>query len=379
MKKLIVGITAPGSVILIAGQLRYFKDLGYQTYLMAPNHERVIEYCRNEGCIHLPVDLEREISLLKDLKALYQVIRHLRKVKPDVVNFGTPKVSLLGMIGGFFTGIKKRVYTIRGFRFESEKGIKKMLLIKIEKLTVSLSTEVVCISPSVKEKAIKEKIISSKKAIIIGRGSSNGIDRKLFNPNCEKNLKISRELSTIHKKNNELLILFVGRVNSPKGIEELYESFLKLYDLDCRNKLLIIGSLEENQIINKEVINKIIDHPAIELLGSIQQNEVPAYMLISDIFVLPSWGEGFGNVLIQAASMGVPVISTYATGVKDAVANDFNGILVPPKNKDLLFEAIFKLINDIDLRVKMGKNGQKWAENFDNKFIWKGLDDLYRK
>jgi hypothetical protein len=98
MKKLVIGITAPGSVILIAGQLQYFKSLGYETYLMAPMHERVIAYCEREGCKHLPVELEREISLIKDLKALFQVYRHLRRVKPDVVNFGTPKVSLLGMI-----------------------------------------------------------------------------------------------------------------------------------------------------------------------------------------------------------------------------------------------------------------------------------------
>ncbi|UPT70034.1 MAG: hypothetical protein M0D53_12960 [Flavobacterium sp. JAD_PAG50586_2] len=82
MKKLVVGITAPGSVILIAGQMKYFKSLGYETYLMAPMHERVVEYCQREGCIHLPVNLEREISPVKDAKALLQVIKHLKKSGP---------------------------------------------------------------------------------------------------------------------------------------------------------------------------------------------------------------------------------------------------------------------------------------------------------
>ena len=128
-KKLIVGITAPGSVTLIAGQLLYFKTLGYETYLMAPNHHRVIDYCQKEECIHLPLDLEREISPLKDLKALFQVIKHLRNINPDIVNFGTPKISLLGIIAAKLLGVKNRIYTCRGFRFEHESGMKKKILV----------------------------------------------------------------------------------------------------------------------------------------------------------------------------------------------------------------------------------------------------------
>ena len=182
-KKLIVGITAPGSVILIAGQLRYFKDLGYQTYLMAPNHERVVDYCRNEGCVHLPVDLEREISLLKDLKALYQVIRHLRKVKPDVVNFGTPKVSLLGMIAAKLLGVKNRIYTCRGFRFEHETGMKKAILVGMEKITARFAHKIICISNSVRELGLDNGIFSAAQSLVIHKGSSNGIDLERFNPN----------------------------------------------------------------------------------------------------------------------------------------------------------------------------------------------------
>ena len=149
-KKLVVGITAPGSVVLIAGQLKYFKELGYETYLLAPNHPSVIAYCATEECIHLPVDFEREIAPLKDIKAFFQVIKHLKRVQPDVVNLGTPKVSLLGMIVSRMLGIKKRIYTCRGYRFEHEKGLKRTLLILNDKFVCFLSHHVICISNSVK-------------------------------------------------------------------------------------------------------------------------------------------------------------------------------------------------------------------------------------
>jgi len=135
MKKLVIGITFPGSVILFKGQLAYFKALGYQTFLLAPVHERTREFCENEGCILLPTPLEREISLLKDVKSLYTVINHFRKIKPDIVNTGTPKMGLIGIIAAYITGVPIRIYTCRGFRFEHETGFKRRILVSMEKIT----------------------------------------------------------------------------------------------------------------------------------------------------------------------------------------------------------------------------------------------------
>ena len=195
MKKLIVGITAPGSVILIAGQMNYFKSLGYETYLLAPTDERVTAYCLREGCTHLPVNLEREISPLKDIKALFQIITHLRKIKPDVVNFGTPKVSLLGMIAAKILAVKNRIYTCRGFRFETEKGTKKKILIFLEKIISKCSHQIICISPSLKEFGINLNIFSETKAIVINKGSSNGINLAKFN----RSLISKSEILTLKK------------------------------------------------------------------------------------------------------------------------------------------------------------------------------------
>ena len=130
MKKLVIGITAEGTVNLLQGQLDYFKSLGYETYLLGPYSERSAAFCKNEGCEHLVINIEREISPLKDLRTLWTIIMIFRKVKPDIINLGTPKVSLLGMIAGFIVGVEKRIYTCRGFRFEHEKGLKRKATLK---------------------------------------------------------------------------------------------------------------------------------------------------------------------------------------------------------------------------------------------------------
>ena len=148
-KKLLVGITAEGSVNLLLGQLAYFKSLGYKTYLLAPYSERSAKFCENEGCEHLVINIEREISIWKDIKTLWQILKIFGRVKPDIINLGTPKVSLLGMIAGSWVGVPKRIYTCRGFRFEHEAGLKKKILIGMEKITAYFAHDVICISHSV--------------------------------------------------------------------------------------------------------------------------------------------------------------------------------------------------------------------------------------
>ena len=181
-KKLIIGITAEGSVNLLLGQLKYYKSLGYHTYLMGPYSERSARFCKNEGCEHLIIDIEREISPIRDVKSLLQIRRILAEVQPDIINFGTPKVSLLGLIAAAMLGVKKRIYTCRGFRFEHEKGIKRHVLILMEKITSLCAHKVVCISRSVQRLGVQNNIFKEEKTIITNKGSSNGINLDLFNP-----------------------------------------------------------------------------------------------------------------------------------------------------------------------------------------------------
>ena len=97
------------------------------------------------------------------------------------------------------------------------------------------------------------------------------------------------------------------------------------------------------------------------------------------MFVLTTYREGFGNVLIEAAALGIPVISTKVTGVFDAVKDGYNGILVAPNNVEELENAMGILYEDKSLRKKYGTNGLEWVKNFDQSAIWNGLLDLYNQ
>lgn len=375
-KKLIVGITAEGSVNLLLGQLAYFKSLGYKTYLLAPYSDRSAQFCQNEGCEHLVIDIEREISLWKDLQTLWQILRIFSQVKPDIVNLGTPKVSLLGMIAAFILRVPKRIYTCRGFRFEHEQGFKKKILVLMEKITARLAHKVICISTSVQELGFEFSIFDQSKSVVIHKGSSNGVHLSLFDPE-KVDLALKREFIEKYSLEGKFLFGFVGRIVDRKGIQELIEVFEQLYEKNDNLRLLLVGPFEIEQISNRSILEKVKNHPGIINLGRVMQTEVPLYLSLMHVFVLPAWWEGFGNVLIQAAAMGIPVITTNATGTKDAVDDGYNGILVPIRDKKALHLAMDQMFQNQNMRHHMGENGKKWAKFFKREDIWNKMNEIY--
>jgi glycosyltransferase involved in cell wall biosynthesis len=373
-KKIIVGITSSGSVGLIQGQLKYFKKIGYTTYLLAPRTEKSKAYCENEGCELLAIDIKREINLFRDFISFIRILIIFIKIRPDIVNLGTPKVSLLGMVAARLIGVKRRIYTCRGLRYEHEAGIKRKILVMMERITSRSAHEVNCISFSVKNRGIADSIFSDAVSSVIHLGSSNGLDLDYFNPQgiseLEKNsLRVKLNLEGV------FVFGFLGRIIDRKGITELIEAFLKIYDENNNVRLLVVGPIEEVQLKNKEIIDLLRSHSGIVWPG--RTDNVPLHLSIMDVFVLPAWWEGFGNVLIQAAAMGVAVISTNGTGTIDAVSDGYNGILVPVKDEISLERAMLKLFNDDRMRLEMGENGRTWAKNFDRRIIWEGINKLY--
>lgn len=375
-KKLIVGITAEGSVNLLLGQLAYFKSLGYKTYLLAPYSERSAKFCKDEGCEHLIIDIERDISFFKDLKTLLKIYKIFKAVEPDVVNLGTPKVSLLGMIAAAFLGVPRRIYTCRGFRFEHEAGLKRKILIAMEKITAFFAHKVICISNSVQNLGIENKIFSNSKSLVINKGSSNGVNLELFSVANVNKFDV-KELETKYNLENKFVYGFIGRIVDRKGINELYEAFNRIYCVLPNTRLLLVGPYEMDQISNKNLVNLIDNHPGIINVGRVMQEEVPKYISLIDVFVLPAWWEGFGNVLIQAAAMAKPVISTFGTGTVDAVSDNFNGILIPVKDAVALHDSMIRLYQDEDLKNKYAINGVIWAKNFDRQTIWEAMDLIF--
>lgn len=373
-KKLIVGVTAPGSTNLLKGQLKYFVASGYETYLIAPAHERTITYCKEEGCTLLPVPIEREIAIFADLRALWHILRHFWRIRPDIVNTGTPKMGLLGMIAARMVGVKKRVYTCRGFRYEHEQGGKRKLLMLMESVAGSCAHSIICISRSVKERGVEDGVFNHAKCRVINMGSSNGINIQRFS----RDKVLSNDIASLK---NELAIEgnfvygFVGRIIDRKGYKELFEAFKIVYEKDNRVRLLLVGLCDYKQLADKTLPDIMKAHPGVIMAG--RTDNVPLYLCLMDVFVLPAWWEGFGNVLVEAAAMEIPVISTTGTGTRDAVKDGYNGILVEVQTVEPLVEAMLLLKEDNGLRQRLGSNGREWAKNFSNISIWKGIQKIY--
>lgn len=377
-KFVIIGITAPPSVDLIVGQLNYLQKNGFEVALLAPRHERVVDFCMQEDVRLIPIEIERNISPFKDFKTLIKLVQIFRRERPDILNLGTPKISLLGMIAGKLTRVPYRIYTCRGFRFEHETGRFQNMLITLEKVTASCAHKVFCISNSVKDLGVQLGIFSEKKSRLIRQGSSNGVDLSMFNPNNideEKRLALKNELQL----NNNFVYGFVGRLVDRKGLKEMYHAFSEAFEQDNTCRLLVVGRPFWDQVSDKQIISKLEEHPGVIMVGFQPLEKVPYYLSLMDIFLLPAHWEGFGNVLIQAAAMGVAIVATEVTGVKDAVSKNYNGILVESGNHQALLNAMLEMKENSDQRNRMAKNGIDWSKNFEPKLIWRGYVDLYNE
>lgn len=374
-KKLVVGITIPASVGLLRGQMKHFVELGYDACLLTQHDEESLNYCEREGCRPLNVMIERNMSPFKDLITLFSLIRLFRKERPDVVNLGTPKMSLLGLMAAWWCRVPNRIYTCRGFRYEHEHGLIRKILKTCEKICGRCAQKIICISPSVKALGLKDHLFKESKCVVINKGSSNGIDPTFYNRskvNEEDRQKLIEELGFKDK----FVYGFLGRIVDRKGLSELFEAFKRIYEEDKNCRLLIVGPAYDEQVSDKTLIPRMKEHEAVVLAG--KQLNAPLYFSLMDAFVLPAWWEGFGNVLVQAADMEIPVISTTGTGTCDAVCDGFNGILIEPKNIDALYEVMKKIKEDKDLRDKLAKNGPIWGQNFKSEIIWEGMDKLYK-
>lgn len=355
---------------MIDGQARYFRGLGYEVYLISQKHYKEQNFCQREGITHLPVDVDKTMNPLKDFKALFQIINHFKRVKPDIVNVGTPKMGLLGIMAAWLAGVKTRIYTCRGLRFETEVGFTRWLLKATEKITVKLASKVIYVSPSLLTAAQSQRTYDDSKSVTLGNGSSNGVDIGFYN---RSNIVQAERKSLIEKYGLEgrFIIGFVGRVSKEKGAYELVGAFEEINSNFPETRLIMMGHI----MCEANLERRLCTNPSIIHIPF--QDNVPLYMSIFDVLVLPSWREGFPNVPIQAAAMGIPVIVSDATGCIDSINQDVNGKMIEVKNVPDLRESILFYLKNRAIRQTHGLAGIEWAKQFRNELVWDKLHALY--
>lgn len=330
------------------------------------------------------LDIERKISLLKDLKSLFEAIKLLRKIKPDAINGNTPKVALITMIASFIAGIKIRIYTCHGLRYESKKGIYRIFLKTMEKITCLMSTHVICVSPSLKKILNEEKLCDNEKSHVLNHGSVNGIDEQLLNYSLST-IEIEKTKKECNIRDNAIIFCYIGRLVKDKGINELVSAFNSINTEKAH--LLLVGPLEDDiDPLLPQTIESIHNNKRIHSLG--WKDNVYPYIYISDVLILPSYREGLGNVLLEAGALKKPCIITNCTGCKDIIFNEINGkIIVKPTGhnyNEVVYDLIKKmrefLMSSDYYRNKLGSNGFNLVKkNFSRKDVWEATLHFYKK
>lgn len=352
------------------------RDKGMKVIIISSQGPEIDQIDLDDNLIYEKIEISRQISPVNDMVTLVHLIRIFRKYRFDIVHSTTPKAGLLSAIAAFLVRVPIRLHTWTGQPWVTQTGIKKVLTMLSDRLIGFLNTKCYADSPSQKEFLIQKKIIPARKIKVIHKGSISGIDLERFNPD-----RITNEYKQSIRKNIGLpqeskIITFIGRVNRDKGIIELIQAFKKTAAMGYHIDLLIIGPMDQDS--EGQDFEKMLEYikgcDRIHYLGYKKNPE--KYLSISDIYCLPSYREGFGSTVIEAAAMGVPAIGTKINGLVDAIEDGQTGLLVPLKSVDDLAKGFIQLLDHPEMMSRMGNQAkQRCRENFDknkiNKMVWK--------
>lgn len=353
--------------VLLKGQL-YFMNNHYEVVGVGSEGSQRKYLEEDEGIRTIVVNIDRKINIGADLVSLYKLYHVFRKEKPFIVHSITPKAGLLSMTAGYLAGVPHRLHTFTGLIFPTRTGLMKKVLVFFDRVICFCATKVYPEGQGVKNDLISYKI-TKKPLKIIANGNVNGIDLSYFDPARyeEKDLVGLRESLGLQK--TDFVFLFIGRIGFDKGITELIESFKtvqKSYDV----KLLMVGPYEkQHDPLSNEIENEIENNPKIITVG--WRDDVRPYFALGNVFVFPSYREGFPNVVIQAGAMGKFSIVTDINGSNEIIQDGINGKIIPAKNGKALTTEMKDCVQERSLFTDANLDYRKIiAERYDNSIVW---------
>lgn len=346
-------VTDSVSTSLLKGQLRFLGNRGYEVVVISSPGDHLEAFSAEEGVQAIGLRMARPVRVWQDAKSLVALISTLRRLRPDIVNAGTPKAGLLGIIASFVTCVPVRVYMVRGLRLETVHGPLRWLLALMERIASFCSTHNLYISPSLRSVYEGMALAPRRKGVVLLDGSSRGVDIERF-ARTEQRAREGRMLrAELGIPSDARVAGFVGRLTRDKGIEDLVQAFLMLEEVHPDLHLLLVGRLEADDRPSVETLERIHGHPKIHMMGPLQAVG-PAYQAM-DFLVFPSYREGFGNVVLEAAAASRPTAGYRSTGVRDAVVDGKTGTLVNVKDVAALADAIARYAGDTELCEQHGK------------------------
>lgn len=371
MSKLIRITTIPGSMRgLLRGQLRFMSQY-YDILAVSSGGKIFEEMLEEQGVGGVPIPMTRKITPFADLKALFLLIGLFLREKPDIVHTHTPKAGILGMLAAWITRVPVRLHTVAGLPLLVATGNKRKLLNFVEWLTYACATKVYPNSFVMQQIIIDNHLTKPQKLKVIANGSSNGIDTSFFSSEAS--------FKKLEHKYGVFTFCFVGRIVHDKGINELVHVFTRLYDVSPNVRLLLVGGFEKDlDPVLPEVEEQILHHPGISFVG--WQSDVRPFLAASDAFVFPSYREGFPNVVMQAGAMGLASIVTDINGCNEIIVDGKNGVIIPSKNEEALYQAMKDFVVHPEKVKQMAANARPMiASRYEQKMVWEALLEEYRR
>lgn len=371
-KKIIRSVTVPQSIGFFEEVMIRLKRDGYEVVVLTSPGKELDEFKqRNPQEKAIEVPMERHISLTNDIKSLWQMIKVMRKEKPYMVHSMTPKAGLLSMISGWLTGVPVRVHTFTGLVWPTETGLKRKILMATDWITCACATHIIPEGQGVLDD-LKNHKVCTKPMNVLGYGNVKGVDMERFNP---------ARFTDVKKDEGIFRFIFVGRIVGDKGINELVDAFVKLNKEYPNIQLTLVGKYEVNlDPLKAKTLKLIEENPCIEACGPRYGDDLLVEYMKSHCFVMPSYREGFPNTVMEAGAMGLPSIVTNINGSREIIINGENGLIIPTKDADSLYEAMKLMLLDNKMREKMASNARPLIESrFEKSFVQKCLLDFYEE
>lgn len=329
---------------------------------------------QDERVNYLSVPLAREISPFVDLKTLFLLVRLFRRYRFDAVHSVTPKAGLLGMLAARIAGVPVRVHWFTGQVWVTRVGVGRFVLKSADRLIAATASHLLADSPSQRDFLLAEGVCRAGAVEVIGDGSICGVDGERFRPDAQARERVRAEHGI---PLDAALVLFLGRLNIDKGLREMAEAMLVLDQRFPSLHWLVVGPDEGGMV---EHIRTVAGQLGERLHFQGFTREPEAYMAAADIFCLPSYREGFGSSVLEAAAAGVPSVATRIYGLTDAVEDGISGLLVPPAIVPELANALQGLLDDGELRAAMAEAARVRAlQRFSRERIVEGLGAFYAR
>jgi glycosyltransferase involved in cell wall biosynthesis len=364
-----VATTVPESAWgLLRGQLAYLREQGYDVVLVSSPGSLLDAVGHREGVRTVGVPMSRAISPRGDLRSFAALMRLYRAERPEISMVGTPKAGLLAGIAALLTGVPRRVYLLRGLRLETSRGLQRAVLWACERIAAASAHQVLCVSRSLRDEARALRILGRGKGTVLGAGGSNGVRVPETLPSVGDVVERRRALGL---EPTDLVFGYVGRITPDKGVRELLAAFATV-SARLPEALLVVAGNDEGDDVDTETLGALRNHPRVRFLGWLDD---PAMLYpVLDVFVLPTYREGLPTVCLEAGAAAVPVVTTDATGARDAVIDGETGLCVPARDARSLADAMLLLADDGDLRRAMGAAGRRFVlQNFTNEVVWARL------